>query len=399
MNVVHLSASLSRAAGGIFEIELALATQLKLMGVGTRALGLHDKGWSKDSDRWDSVNAEVCPIIGPSSFGYSRHLAPKLESSPADLGHLHSLWMYPSIAIHQWSKRAGIPYVVTPNGMLEPWALKHSAWKKKLAGVAYENRMLRGAVCLQVNTAKELADCRSYGLKTPAAIIPNGIHLPNDSITTTPSENGVKTLLFLGRLHPKKGLANALRAWAKRPKSTHWQFIIAGWEQEGHQNELKQLCQDLEINEATLPLSDFLENPDQAEAASIVFVGSAFGDQKDQLLRHSDAFILPSVSEGMPMSILEAWAYGLPVVMTDHCNLPEGFAAEAAISITTEPDSISAGLRTLFEASPDDLNTMGANGRALVERQFTWPHIATQMKAVYDWVLGGGPAPDCVKVD
>ena len=115
--------------------------------------------------------------------------------------------------------------------------------------------------------------------------------------------------------------------------------------------------------------------------------------EKQELLRSADAFILPSLSEGLPMSVLEAWSYRLPVVMTPECNLSEGFATNAAIRIETAVESIAEGLETLFSMSESDLHAMGAKGRALVEERFTWQTIAAQMREVYDWMLGGGTPP------
>jgi len=138
MKAVQVSASLSRSAGGIFEIELALSQHLQRLGLTTTAFGLDDVHWAADSARWAPVVAEVCKVSGPAAFGYSRDLYSKIIGANADLGHLHSLWMYPSVAIRKWSEKTGKPYVVTPNGMLEPWALQNSAWKKKIAGALYE---------------------------------------------------------------------------------------------------------------------------------------------------------------------------------------------------------------------------------------------------------------------
>jgi poly(glycerol-phosphate) alpha-glucosyltransferase len=234
-------------------------------------------------------------------------------------------------------------------------------------------------------------------------------------------QSGRKILLFLGRLHPKKGLVNALRAWKqalhstsniKNSKFNEWQFVIAGWDQGGHEAELKRLCDELGLAWADVPAANLVgETPTLLESSSVqsvksvvknsssvsvIFTGPAFGDAKDALLRQADAFILPSFSEGLPMSVLEAWSYRLPVLMTDHCNLPEGFAAEAAIRIGTDVESITEGMRSLFQSQTSDLRSLGANGRALVERQFTWPQVAAQMKEVYEWVLGGGEKPSSV---
>ena len=89
------------------------------------------------------------------------------------------------------------------------------------------------------------------------------------------------------------------------------------------------------------------------------------------------------------MSVLEAWAYGLPVMMTDFCNIPEGFAAGAALRIGPNAESIAQGLAQLEAISEADRSAMGAKGRRLVEQNFTWDKIARDMKAVYEWCLGG----------
>jgi poly(glycerol-phosphate) alpha-glucosyltransferase len=129
---------------------------------------------------------------------------------------------------------------------------------------------------------------------------------------------------------------------------------------------------------------------------SVVFLGPQFGEAKAACYRECDAFILPSLSEGLPMVVLEAWSHGKPVLMTPECNLPEGFAANAAIRIQPSVESITQGLRELFRAPHSALCTLGTNGRKLVARKFTWPKVAADMKSVYEWVLGGGPKPGCV---
>jgi poly(glycerol-phosphate) alpha-glucosyltransferase len=127
-----------------------------------------------------------------------------------------------------------------------------------------------------------------------------------------------------------------------------------------------------------------------------VFWGPAFGAEKTQLFRSADAFILPSLSEGLPMAVLEAWAHGLPVVITPECNLSEAFMDEAAIRINPDAQSISVGLEELFSMPDSELQAMGARGRQLVEQRFSWKMIAHQMKQVYDWLVGGGVEPECV---
>jgi len=387
MKALFLSPSLSYRAGGIFEITRSLAHSLIQQDVNVEILGLYDDGWPKSKAKWHPAAAGVFPIKGPATFGFSPSLQRSAHASDADILHLHALWMFTSIVALSWSQRKSKPYVVTPNGMLEPWALRNSAWKKRLASCLYDRRMLSNAFCLQANCTKELKDFRDYGLSNPVAVIPNGVGLP--TATRGMRHATQRTLLFLGRLHPKKGLVNALQAWVKNGKWTqeNWRLVIAGWDQGGHEVELKRLCDELGIRWG---------EDKECSAFSVVFAGPVFGKAKESLLRQTDAFILPSFSEGLPMAVLEAWAHGLPVLMTDQCNLPEGFAAGAAIRIGTDSESIAAGLSSIFSATDSALRSMGEAGRVLVAERFTWPKVAAQMKSVYEWILGGGPKPDCV---
>ena len=119
----------------------------------------------------------------------------------------------------------------------------------------------------------------------------------------------------------------------------------------------------------------------------ITLIGPAFGEEKERLLTEASAFILPSFSEGLPMSVLEAWAYALPVVITPHCNLPEGSEADAALLCEPKPESIADSLISLFSISANQRTEIGINGRRLVERQFSWPHIADETIRLYETLL------------
>ncbi|NJM38461.1 MAG: glycosyltransferase, partial [Akkermansiaceae bacterium] len=263
----------------------------------------------------------------------SAELLEFLQNSPLDLLHTHGLWADTSRAVTQVGRRRKIPWLVSPHGMLDPWALANSGWKKRIARLLFEDAHLKNAACLHALCQSEMESIRAFGLRGPICTIPNGVSLPD--FEKKSDDSGKKSLLFLGRLHPKKGLVNALEAWAKLPKTTRnaWQFLVAGWDQGGHGDELKQLSRERGISD------------------SVEFLGSVFGQAKADLLSRADAFILPSFSEGLPIAILEAWAYRLPVVMTDFCNLPEGFQAGAAMRIDfsekqiSQPDAVAATFR------------------------------------------------------
>jgi poly(glycerol-phosphate) alpha-glucosyltransferase len=128
----------------------------------------------------------------------------------------------------------------------------------------------------------------------------------------------------------------------------------------------------------------------------VKFVGPVYGPRKVELLRGVDAFILPSFSEGLPMAVLEAWSYRLPVIMTRHCNLPAGFEVGAAVRVDPDGESVARGLQQLASMSLAERRAMGIRGRELVAERFTWPTVAQQMLAVYRWIWGAGTVPPCV---
>lgn len=393
MKIGILTSSISRNAGGLLWAVRFLCTNLQKVTGNIKVFSIEDAFSSIDSRTWLNLDLNVNPHIGPDFFRYAPTLKKALLSARLDLLHTHGLWMYPSVASLQWSKTSKGPLIISPHGMLDPWAVKNSAWKKRIAGLLYENRHLRNASCLHALCLSEYDAIRSYGLSNPVAIIPNGVDLPSKTsnpITPKWFSNippNYKILLFLGRLHPKKGLINLLQAWKKLKKlncdssKEEWHLVIAGWNQNFHQEHLEQLSNELDI-----------EN-------NIHFIGPQFGKEKTATLSYADAFILPSYSEGLPMAVLEAWAHSLPVIMTPQCNLPEGFSAGAALKTETTPSSISETLIKLFNMEKEELQNIGNNGYQLVKHNFTWPHVATQMYKVYEWLLGNESRPEYVKLD
>jgi len=401
IRTANLTGPVSRAAGGLYESVRRLVQELRITGVEVTVLGTFDEFTQDDISAWDPVMVRAFKAFGPAQFGYSRGYAEFLKLYRPHILHTHGIWIYSSMATHSYAKRNRVPYMISPHGMLDPWAVRNSYWKKWIARHVYEDAHLRDCTCMRALCESEAYAFRTYGLKNPTTIIPNGIDLPEETIgeglKLKGGSRGKKALLFLGRIHPKKGIPNLIRAFAKSLKSTSegrdpWQLVIAGWDQGGHEAELIKLCEELGVSfERRVKGTERLDSE-----ASVVFFGPAFGDLKKSLLRSADAFVLPSFSEGLPMSVLEAWSYQLPVVMTPECNLPEGFAANAAIRIETGAESIALGLNSLFSMSTSDLQAMGAKGRSLVEERFTWKTIAAQMREVYDWMLEGGATPSSV---
>lgn len=384
-----LSASLSRALGGVFEAEKGLARALAaLPDTRVAAYGLLDADFEKDAAGWPPVAANAYPRKGPAALGWSPALGRAFMAADIDVAHLHALWTWPSALVRDWGDQKRKPYITSIHGMMEPWALARSGLKKKLALMAYEGAALRGATCLHALTGSELADIRRFGLKNPVCVIPNGVDLPasleapdtNHEIVRLRREGG-RVLLYLGRLHPKKNLPALIEAFgAASARHPDWVLAIAGWDQEGHREALEQQTAALGL------------------AGRVRFIGPQFGDAKSCVLAAADGFILPSLSEGLPMAVLEAWSFGKPVMMTEACNLPEGFAAGAALKIGPDAAAMAPHLAA-FMALPDDARAdMGAAGRALVEQQFTWAAIASRFRHTYAWALGEAARPDFVEL-
>jgi poly(glycerol-phosphate) alpha-glucosyltransferase len=388
ISVAFLTPSVSRAAGGILEVERRLAQCLHSLGdVNVEVFGAQDEYTNLDAPGWSPIKVHAYPYRGPGNFRWSPALKRAFLKQRANIAHLQSLWMHTSIIMRLWSRVHRRPYVTTLHGMLDPWAVRNSGWKKKLCSAAYERGCLEGAACLHVFTEGELVSARQAGLENAVCIIPNGVDLPEPVIAPPPWQAALppkqKTLLFLGRFHPKKGLVSLLSAWGalrqRSPDVTRgWSLVLAGWDQGRHERELQLRTSQLGMD------------------AHVHFAGPLFGEAKAAAYAHADACVLPSLSEGLPMTVLEAWSYGKPVLMTPQCNLGEGFEAGAAIEACPEADSLEQGLATLLGASDGERAAMGRRGLELVKRKFTWPRVATEMHAVYRWLVGGGAAPACV---
>jgi glycosyltransferase involved in cell wall biosynthesis len=261
--------------------------------------------------------------------------------------------------------------------------------KKRLAGWLFETRNLHTADCLHALCATEAESFRKYGLRNPIAIIPNGVDLeavlPNRDkeylLREQPDLHGRQLLLFLSRVHPKKGLSELLHAWAKiKAEDKNWSLLVVGPDELNHESELRKIAADLKINR------------------HIHFMGPAYGPKKRQFLSAADAFVLPSFSEGFSMAVLEAAAAGLPVLLTRECNFPELAEAGAAIEVSAGPVGIPEGLAKFLELSEARRNQMGGRGRELVKRSYSWPVVATEMIRVYDWLAKTGPQPDCIQL-
>jgi len=385
-----VASNITRKAGGVFDVVRALSGELSNSPlIDVEVFSINDPSGNNQVEEWRGVKTNLSQRVGPSRLGYAPGLSKSLVSSGLDLVHLHGLWMYPSVATSTWQRETSNGHIISPHGMLDPWALNNSRRKKIVAYHGFEKRNLKLARCIHALNESEYASIRKFGLDNPVCIIPNGINIPSPSLKGRPIwrekiPSDAKILLYLGRIHPKKGLIPLVSAWlacANLNEARNWHLVVAGWDQGQHEIELKSMAKQ------------------GLDTVRLHFIGPQFGDDKSACYANSDAFVLPSFSEGLPMVVLEAWAYGLPVMMTEHCNLPEGFATESALKISPDSKDIEEKLKELFLLSEADLEKIGSNGNKLVRDKFTWEKVAQQFSSVYRWVLGETSSPDCVRFD
>lgn len=388
LSVVQLTASTSRQAGGLLPTVQRISQVLADRGADVSVMGLEDPFTAQDRRSWSPLLPRTFSAFPPQAFGYSPGLSQALRSADANLVHIHGLWMYPSWANVATAKPSR-PYVVSPHGMLDPWALANSRLKKRIVATLFENRHLRGAACLHALAPSERLAMRSYGLKNPIAILPNGVDPAppasgRDPVWKGHIESGKRILLFLGRVHPKKGLMPLLKAlgglWnGESTAADDWALVVAGWSQNDHQRDLEELVHQERLGER------------------VRFVGPLHGQDKTDALHAADAFVLPSRSEGLPMTVLEAWSHGLPVAMTAACNIERGFLVDAAMRLDYGEHQELSGLREFLETPAAALREMGLRGRELVAREFDWPTIGSGFLALYRWIRGEAPMPDFVE--
>ena len=392
MKVGLLTSWVSNSGGGVFEMVRRQAASLRTASeLQLEVFGLADEPTASRQAVWGDLPITAFSTRGPRAWGYAPRLSASLTGANLDLLHVHGLWMYPSVASLSWARSTARPYMVTPHGMLDSWAIRHSGWKKRAALWAYEARHLQGATCLHALCDAEAQAIRALGLRNAICIIPNSVERPEPSPAVAPGWHGqlpdkARILLYLGRLHPKKGLINLLHAWQSFERRADagqgdWHLAVAGWDQGGHEQELRHLSETLSVT------------------GSVHYLGPQFGADKDALFRAATAFILPSLSEGLPVVVLEAWSYGLPVLMTKHCNLPEGYQAGSAWEIDTDCEGIKRGLDLMARMTDEELRAAGRAAHQLCNTRFSQSRTSDMMKAVYGWLLRIGPRPACVMTD
>jgi len=377
MRVLHLSAPLSPASGGPYESIRYLTGGLADAGASVSVAMPFDTVSRSHHGDWRADMSSEGRILFP-PLGWSPDFARRVLAENADVLHTHGLWQHPSWVALGWKRRWQRPHVVSVRGMLEPWAWEHRAWKKRPMWRMLERRNLESAALLHATSGQEAQSFRDRGLKVPIAIIPNGVELPERWERNAEPTPGKKTMLFLSRIHPKKGLPLLLEAWAKvRPDG--WDLKIVGPDEGGHRKELEKQVAALGL------------------AADVSFQDAVRGkDAKGSLFREASLFVLPTHSENFGIAVAEAMAHGLPVIATHGAPWQLLETERCGWWVPVSVEGLAAALEDATRLPSDMLLEMGAKGRAVVAERFGWDGIARQFIDCYRWLSGQGPKPDVV---
>ena len=270
-----------------------------------------------------------------------------------------------------------LPYIVTPRGMLEPLSLGQKKIKKFLAMFLYQRRNLDNSKCIHATSEMEAINLRKLGLKSPIAIIPNGINLDEFPNSYPQKETRKKKILFLSRIHKKKGIENLIFAWSdiiKQLKS-NWVIEIIGNGEEEYINKLNILIQSKNLD------------------SEITIKKPIFGKEKILKFREASLFVLPTYSENFGIVIAEALASYTPVITTEGAPWEELEVNNCGKWIKIGVDPLKEALIEMLKKDENELILMGKNSRNLVEKKYSMEAVASQMIDLYEWILEKGEKP------
>lgn len=366
-----LTTSASRLGGGVSEAVLVQAGLIRAAGGEAFVFAIDDEHTAEDAPRFAPSPVIACRVIGPRQFGYAAMLVDRLIEAKLDCLHLHGIWTYPSRAGLVWARRTGRPYVISPHAMLSQWVVDRSRWKKALARTGYEQAGWRAATCFHALTRREAVDIARETGRDDSLVIPNAGHPAGPDRSALPGPQ----ILFISRIHAIKNIPPMVAAWLALDRDkmlpTGARMTIAGWGE----------AADVAALEAMLA----------GAPPSIRYVGPCFGTDKQRAMSEARFVILPSLREGLPMTMLEAWAGGIPTIMNDQCGLPEGFAAGAALDCGLSEHTLRAALARALAMPEREWLAMSQAALGLARGTFSGERIAQQWAEAYARLIAAGP--------
>jgi glycosyltransferase involved in cell wall biosynthesis len=321
--------------------------------------------------------------LGQSPKLYS-YLLEEASSKRIDILHNHGMWQMNSLYPGWVSKKTSTKLIVSPRGTFSKWAMKNGSFAKKFFWILLQRPSLNNTICFHATSESEYEDIRRLGFRQPVAIIPNGIDMPSLS-----EKKSIKsrTLLFLGRIHPVKGLDLLLNSWKEvQDFFPEWQLIIVGSDDDyyGKSGYLKKMT-DLSI---------------RLGLERVYFIGELKGEEKFKAYIDAELFILPSHSENFGVTVAEALSYGTPVIASHGTPWKEIQSRNAGWWVSNDIESLSLCLKSALSSSSSELTSMGDQGREWMENEFSWKQISQKMLETYEWLSDKNqPIPEWVKID
>lgn len=365
MKIAHITSELCRKSAGLGVAVAGISSASCGLGNVVNVYGLASKEWDEvDALSWTGAQANVFwPKRWSGSFGYCPELLDKLLDFEPDIVHLHGLWNFASLATIIWHRKTGRPYVVSAHGMLTPVALQYSRYKKAFAISLFQKEVLQSATIMHATSIEEKNSYLDFGLKNSIKTIPLGMNIfPSFPI----QKNSIKRrVLFLGRLHHKKGIDWLIDAWLQLENDfPDWELSVVGPVDPSYSNEINKIkikC----INK------------------KVSFIGPLYGDEKLNYISKSELFILPSRSENFGLTIPESLLLEVPVIATKGTPWSGLETNNAGWWIEQGSSSLEQIMRKAMSLNKSDLHLKGLNGRLWIERDFSNTNIATQWQEVY----------------
>jgi len=284
-------------------------------------------------------------------------------------------------------RRSDIPYVISPRGMLDPWALSVKKWKKRLALLVYQRHDLKKAIAFHVTAEMERDHVRDLGYTQPCIVAPNGVEVPEilpDKLLGSDILGAPRTAIFLSRLHPGKGLLVLAEAWA-RVKPQGWIMKVVGPDSYGHKSEVLAKLESLGI-----PYTDGKINSSTSTSnynSSWEFYDTMNDVEKWAAYCGADLLVHPSVSENFGITIAEGLYAELPAIATKGTPWKDLVDYKCGWWIEQGVDALAGALRAATSLTDEERHAMGVRGHALIEEYYCWPSIAKKVLSGYKEVL------------
>lgn len=363
MRVIHIISGISKSSGGPSRSVQGLVAALNGVGVDTWLISCQvgDKPWI------DGINNFLAPT-GDERKNLSRFIEDSIKRINPDIIHLHGIWQMQIHLAARIARKLNIPYIETPRGMLEPWSLEQKKWKKRLAMWLYQRTDLKKAIALHATADSEAAQFKKLGFDNPIIMSPNGVNLPKQLPGKT-RDDARHRVLFVSRMHQKKGVLELVEAWAKvRPQGWCCELVytLNGETERAYEAQVKDAVNALGLRD------------------SFIFTGALSDDAKWEAYCRADVFVLPTYSENFGIVIAEALFANLPVITTKGTPWAELEEHNCGKWIDIGVEPLVVALREMTALTDDERSVMGENGRKLVEDRYSWPQLAKKMKEAYE---------------